>query len=222
MESREEETVPLWRLLYAMGNRSGFRWQKVGRCLRFHNARWYGLAPTEIPESLLFPYLRKYHAGELQFEDVVALVTATQGGRLRPTSLPTWARHSFHYPSRWALSLYASLSPEQRDRLRSAHGLPVMAMTAGQRQEVLRLATDSNILRPQSRDGFAGAVFRIEESEEDLGRDDHEPVYHEVRLFLEFADGTRESGVVRLRRFPTDILYAPLIHAEAMGGSEEG
>jgi hypothetical protein len=215
MELRGEEGVPLWLLAYLTAERYDYTCKKAGTCLVFHHAKWYDLVSAELPESVIFPYVREYHAGELQLDDVVDLASTIGEDRLRYRALPTRVRHSFHYPSRWALLLYVSLTPEQRQQVRGPEGLPVAAMTEEQRERVVALALNPELILPHSRDDFAAAVFRIEESREQFGTGNDGLAQELVRLLLEFPDGTLEGGSVRLRRFQSAIMYAPLVHAQA-------
>ncbi len=47
--------MPAWRLLYLL-TETGFwnyEWKARGECLVMHDARWYALVPTELPETLI-------------------------------------------------------------------------------------------------------------------------------------------------------------------------
>jgi hypothetical protein len=212
-ELRNEETVPLWQLLYAMGDQWGFRWQGVGKCLRFHHAKWYERAESEVPEALLFSFLRKWHGGTLALEDVVNFVGAVADKPRLHLSLPMEVRIAGFRRAMWVFQVYASLTPEQRAAARGPAGVRMSDMSEKIRNLILARAVNPNVVDPRSQQDYTKATLHVEEA------DEHHEEYgkswdvHRVRMFLKLADGRTDGGYVVLPRTESDIMYAPFIQA---------
>jgi len=161
--------LPLWRLLYVLGEDESrgdvYLWQKLGKCLVFHRVDWYSLADQELPESLLLAYREKLQAqGEFTLEDIAAFAVALGDRPAGVTAIPDdLARPGLMSAtfSRWGLTFYASLSPDQIAKARGEAGLSYQDMTIAQRQQVL----EAGQKRPPavSRGEAAQAVFHIVE-----------------------------------------------------------
>ncbi|MFB3879889.1 MAG: hypothetical protein ACE149_01435 [Armatimonadota bacterium] len=186
--------VPLWRLLYLIGE-DGFRnedvylWQKRGDCLVFHRADWYSRAHAEVPESVIVDYrARLAQQGELTLDDLAELAVLLQSRSLPASNFPRDLQLagirvgiSYDFP---ALSLYASLSPEQREAIRTPDGLAFSDMTIAQRRIVLDRAANRPL--PIGADEAAKAAFLLVRSaEEAYGR-----TFDKTELQLRFPSVT--------------------------------
>ncbi len=164
--------LPLWRTLYFLGQANGYQWKAVDDCLLFHHERWYDLVRDEVPESLILEYERKLtENGRLTLDDVAAFaqalalrhIPANRGGFIAlPLDLARTTGNAFNPPNFWALPLYASLSPEQVARAKSAAGLPYSTLTRTQRQSVDGIAVAHGIAADQT----TNATFALSESAE--------------------------------------------------------
>ena len=199
-EMRKE--MPLWRLLYMLGEESFgatvYPWKKVGKTLVFHRADWYALTKREVPESFILAYRdRLQKQGELTLDDLAEAAVALESRDLLSANLPDDLRRAGLGPglsyNAWALLLYASLSPEQKPRLRTAEGLAFADMTIAQRQQVIEQARSGE--PPTDADQAARAVFRLVESTRGTpGRQ-----LRMTELLLEFADRA-DRAIVQVRR----------------------
>ncbi|MCJ7749474.1 MAG: hypothetical protein MUQ65_00010 [Armatimonadetes bacterium] len=208
------QSAPLWELLYRAAERSRYQWHKVDNCLVFHHREWYERVPSEVPESLLFPLVRKCCAGELTLDDVCALVKALprRDGAAVPPKLP---RQLLLYlrlsPWRiWAIDAYTALDSEQRAALRRPEGVKVADLPPAARDIVVSRVTDPDVLTSQSREDFEQAVFHLEDAEKSS---DGGTIVTSL-LYLEFPDGARHTARFWFPRFPSDITYTPLLHAD--------
>jgi len=140
------QPMPLWLLLYRLGEDDYWGdlrlWRKAGRCLVFHRADWFYLTKHEVPEELILACREKLEKqGELTLDDLAGAVVALNSrGLLGPTFPMDLQRAGLHGGlgfSAWAYLLYASLSPEQKEKLRSPRGLSFQEMTILQREQVL-------------------------------------------------------------------------------------
>ena len=210
----DEQSAPLWQLLHLAAERSRYQWHKVGNCLVFHHREWYERVPSEVPESLLFPFVRKCCAGELTLDDVSALVKALprRDGAPVPPKLPRQLLIYLRlHPSRlWAIDAYAALGSEQRAALRRPDGVKVADLPPAAREIILARVTDPEVLTSQSREDFEQAAFHLEEAE----KSSDGGAIITSHLYLEFPGGARHSARFWLPRFPSDITYTPLLHAE--------
>ena len=213
-ELHGEPSAPLWQFLYLAAERSLYRWHKVGDCLVFHHREWYERVPSEVPESLLFPFVRKYCAGELTLDDVSALVATLprRDGAPVPPKLPRQVLLYLRlYPDRlWVIDACAAIDSEQRAALRRPEGVKVADLPPAARDIILARVTDPDVLTSQSREDFEQAAFHLEEAEKssDFG------AIATSLLYLEFPDSARHTARFWLPRFPSDITYTPLLHAD--------
>jgi hypothetical protein len=200
------EGVPLWRLLYVLGeddvHGDAYLWQKVGDCLLFRRVDWYRLVKTEIPEAIIADYRTRVEAqGELTIDDLAALAVLLDSRDLPvsgfPRDLQRAGIHAASERSRWGLLLYASLSPEQQEKLRAPQGLSFDEMTLAQQRQVLDRAAE----RPVQLAGGAAyrATFHLVESVEDSrGRP-----FAKTEFQLRFPEVT-DSAIVRARLLPAE------------------
>jgi hypothetical protein len=190
--------VPLWRLLYLLGE-DEFRgdvylWEKAGKCLVFHRVDWYGLARVEVPEWLIQACRAKLtEQGFLTLNDLAELAVLLDSQDLPAADFPRdFQRAGLHgglAANSWALLLYASLSPEQLEKLRSPEGLTFTDMTISQRQRVIDRA--AALPRPLTRDQAYQATFHlVQEVEEHRGRR-----FAKTELQLQFPDQTDRANV---------------------------
>ncbi|UCC67577.1 MAG: hypothetical protein JSV79_10695 [Armatimonadota bacterium] len=187
--------VPLWRLLYILGE-DEFRgdlylWEKAGKCLVFHRADWYALTEREVPEALIIASREKLHSqGELTLNDLAELAAALDSPSPGfPRDLQRAGLHGGFTRNLWALLLYASLSPEQLDVVRSPEGLAFADMTIAQRKQVIDRA--AGIPRPLTRGQASQAAFHlVEEVKEAHGRR-----FATTDLQLRFGDQTDSAWV---------------------------
>ena len=156
--------MPLWRLLYLLGESGRFTWHKVGGCLVIHSNTWYDDAQREVPESLLTTYREKLQAqGTFTLDDLAAFALVLRDrsagtGVALPQDLGRAGLVSAVY-ARWGLACYASLSPQQLAAARTEAGLPYAAMTIAQRQLV---AEGARRCRPQvASEEFEKAAFQV-------------------------------------------------------------
>jgi len=208
------ESAPLWELLYRATERFIYRWHKVGDCLVFHHRDWYDRVPSEVPERLLFPFVRKYCAGELTLDDVCALVNAMprrDGAPIFP-ELPFQLPYLRLSPGRlWAIDAYASLNSDQRAALRRPEGIEVADLPPPAREIIVAAVTDPDVLTSQSREDCERAVFRLEEEEKSS---DGGAIITSL-LYLEFPGGARHTARFWFPRFTSEITYTPLAHADS-------
>ncbi len=200
------EGVPLWRLLYVLGedhfHGDMYLWQKVGDCLVFHRVDWYRLAKTEIPEPIIADYRARVEAqGELTIDDLAELAVLLDSLGLPVSGFPRDLQTSGIYAAspynRWGLLLYASLSPEQQDKVRAVGGLSFDEMTIAQQRQVLDRAAE----RPERPTTSAAhlATFHLVESVEDSrGR-----AFAKTELQLRFPE-VIDSAIVRARLLPAE------------------
>ncbi len=179
-------SMPIWRLLYLLGEHWfwTYEWDEVGNCLVFHDRHWYR-KPPEAPEALVQVYREKLEQqGCFTLDDVAAAAVALAGRLPSRASDPVWgvawpydiARRGMNARPSPALLLYASLSPEQRSKARSATGLPYAEMAPAQQGLVRSAAVESEERSrhpdrpkpPLAEEEITKAVYRIEESREDL------------------------------------------------------
>jgi len=196
------EGVPLWRLLYILGEHDFYGdlylWEKAGKCLVFHRADWYALAKQEVPEALIAEWRgRLDEQGELTLDDFAEVAVILDSLDLPAANLPRDLQraglHSGFSVNAWALLLYASLSPEQLEKLRSPEGLPASDMTIAQRQRVIDRA--AALPGPLPRNEAYQATFHlVEETEERRGQR-----FEKTELQLRFADQT-DGALVQFRR----------------------
>jgi beta-lactamase regulating signal transducer with metallopeptidase domain len=177
---------PIWRLLYLLsqGSSSDYElswmrsdeWTEAGDCLVLHDRGWYYRVCRELPESLLAAYREKLkQQGQFTLEDVAA--AAAEWERRKPADPRLRARAYLRPPQDLAraglrledtdvslLLLYATLSPAQREKARSAAGLAYAEMTGAQRDFVRHSATRwDTLLVPDAEIGQA--VYRVAQSD---------------------------------------------------------
>jgi len=200
------EGVPLWRLLYMLGEHDFYGdlylWEKAGKCLVFHRADWYALAEQEVPEALIADWrARLEEQGELTLDDFAEVAVILDSLDLPATNLPRdLQRAGLHVgfsANAWALLLYASLSPEQLEKLQSPEGLPASDMTIAQRQRAIDRAAALPI--PLARDQAYRATFHlVDQIDERRGQR-----FARTELQLRFADQT-DGALVRFRRLESE------------------
>jgi hypothetical protein len=212
--------MPLWHVLTYLALR-GIEWEVAGDCLVFHERRWYNRIRQEVPEHLLFPLVRRYFAGDLTLDDMCAFVTALRrrhGTTLTPRLVPALPRElpGLHLlgPNLYAIEAYAVLDEEQRAAVRSPEGLKLADLPSAARDIILAGATAPESSRYWPPEDLEQAAFHLEDAE-DRGEGDGDRVWATSVLYLEFPDGTKYEARFRFPRFPSDITYAPLVHAEA-------
>ena len=167
--------VPLWRLLYLLGE-DEFRgdvylWQQLGNCLVFHRADWYGLVGMEAPESLILAYRERLRdQGFFTVEDLAELAVVLKSRGLSASNFPRDLQragiHMGFQHDAWALLLYASLSPDQLEKVRTAEGLPFANMTIAQRQQVIDKAVGPP--KPLAKEQAYRATFQLVESTREI------------------------------------------------------
>jgi len=213
-----EQSAPLWQFLYLAAESSLYQWHKVGDCLVFHHEKWYQRVASEVPESLLFPFVGKYCAGELTLDDVSALVNAMprrDGAPIYP-KLPRLLIYLRLYPRQlWAIDAYSALDAEQRAALRRPEGVKVADLPPAARDILLSRVTDPDVLTSQSREDFEQAAFHLEEAE----KSSDGGAIITSHLYLEFPGGARHAARFWFPRFPSDITYTPLLHADPQPSS---
>ncbi len=188
----EREEMPLWRLLYMLGERWDYKWESAGHCLVFHHSEWYELAPGEVPESVLQTYCQRLEAeGKLTLDDFAGFAIALGDKPGRFNRLPRDLDTNWGFPrSKWAFRFYATLSPDQAERARAPERLPFEAMTAPQRRVVVERAAH---LDPPIADGDAvRATFHVVELpvRQRMGRR-----FHGYGLWLQFGERSDRAGV---------------------------
>ena len=167
-------TMPVWRLLYVLGENWfwTYDWNEAGDCLVFHDRFWYRLAQEEFPESMVTALRDKVRQqGCLTPDDIAAAAVELERRRPAHPSLrdglmmvPEDLRNAGVYDpaiTSEALLIYASLTPEQRAKARSAEGLPYQDMTAKQQELVRRSNTSGADKRPLPDEQIAKAVYCI-------------------------------------------------------------
>jgi len=194
--------LPLWRLLYSLGEDDFwgdvYLWRKAGNLLIFQRADWYALAPKELPESLITEYREKLRAqGEFTLDDLAELAVILNS---RGLTEPTWPKDltSAHIQlaNGWALRFYASLSPDQRVKVRSAAGLSYADMTIAQRREVADRGAAGRPVVPENEATWA--VFSLAERTEGSGTQHSAFTQLELRF-----PGRTDVALVGFRRSET-------------------
>jgi hypothetical protein len=205
------EGVPLWRLLYVLGEDDFlgdvYLWEKVGDCLVFHRVDWYSRVQAEVPESIIADYRGRVEAqGELTIDDLAELAMLLDARDLHVSGFPRdLQRAGIHAASpynRWGLLLYASLSPEQQEKLRGPGGLSFDEMTIAQQRQVLDRAAE----RPAQLPGGATyrATFHLVESVEER----HGRTFAKTELQLRFPEVT-DSAMVTFKLLAAKEEAAP-------------
>jgi hypothetical protein len=137
------EKTPLSRALNLIQPEK-YKWQAFGELLVFHHIDWYDMSLKEVPETLLDKYQEKIsRQGGFTLDDAAAFYRALRR-RVPPTlfSLPPnlgEAGLAVHPRDQWAPLLYASLSPEQKAKIRGQAGLKRSEMTETQAAHVREL-----------------------------------------------------------------------------------
>jgi beta-lactamase regulating signal transducer with metallopeptidase domain len=193
--------MAMWRLLYVLGDSWfwSYDWDEAGDCLVFHDRVWYVSARMEFPESMVLVYREKLkQQGGFTLDDVAE--AAVELARRRPVpprqrgegpwsevNVPLdleGAGLSGHSLRSEALLLYASLSPAQRERARSADGLSFTEMTPGQQDLVRPLAFFeggwNHDTHPIPDGEIPQAVFRVTQSRETQESEQREMVVLQV------------------------------------------
>ncbi len=185
-ESLEER--PLSQLLDQICSEVDYRWIAAGRCLVFHHARWYQIALFEVPETVLTDcrqQLRQY--GRLSLVYLARLAAALPDEQLRPMSWPRDCQIIGMDDAKWALLLYAALTPEQASAARSREGLPFEEMTRAQQQQV-RARAAALALSP-TENAIVASRFHV--SERDQAGPASAVNFVASRLWLQF--GSRQD-----------------------------
>ena len=194
--------LPLWRLLHLIGeddfrNEDVYHWQKRGHCLVFHRADWPALAKAESPEWLIADCRAKLQEhNEFTLDDLAEIAVILDSRHLPtdrfPEDLQRAGVHRASDYNRWALLLYASLTPDQKAKLLTPEGLSFDDMTIAQRQVVLdRAAKRPMPLEPGQAQQATLAL--VESSEERRGRR-----LDKTELQLRFPSVT-DSALVRFK-----------------------
>jgi hypothetical protein len=209
--------MPLWHILTYLVPR-GIEWSLVGNCLVFHDRSWYRRSRSEVPERLLFPLVRKYCAGDLTLDDMCTFITALQRHhgailtpRLAPAMPPELPNLGLYGVELYAIEASAVLDDEQRAALRSPQGMKLADLPLAARDVVLAGAANPLSSLAWSPEQWEQAVFRLEEAEE---RDEGARLWASSVLGFELPDGAELKARFRFPRFPSDITYTPLLHAE--------
>ncbi len=174
---------PIWWLLYVLGESwfpeyhpdypGGYVWEDAGNCLVFHDRSWYRRAPQEYAGSLFVAYREKLERqGQFTLDDAAAFLVELD--RRRPThpelqrlfprapeDLRAAGLGNLNWPT---VRIYAALSPAQREKARSAAGLPYREMTAGQKELVLQSSTSRRDKHPLPDGDIHRAVYRVTRS----------------------------------------------------------
>jgi hypothetical protein len=187
--------LPVWRLLYLLGETWfwSYDWNEAGDCLVFHDQLWHIFAPQEFPESMVLAYQEKLkQQGRFTLDDVAgAAVELARRRPVPPRQRGEWPWSNVNVPSDLeaaglrsdllrseAILLYATLSPEQREKARGAAGLPYGEMTAKQRAFVDPYAFFEGGSRddkhPIPEGEIEKAVFRVKPHTETYRRRDNQ------------------------------------------------
>ncbi len=177
--------MPMWRILYLLSESWywSYDWNEAGDCLVLHDKLWYISAPQEFPESMVLAYREKLkRQGRFTLDDVVsAAVELARRRPVPPRQRGEWPWSDVNVPSDLreaglsgpdlrseALLLYATLTPEQREKARSQNGLPYAEMTPKQQNLVAPYAFfeggwshDKHALPEEE---ISQAVYRVKQS----------------------------------------------------------
>ncbi len=136
---------PLWRDLYCLGQLGNkFHWHQAGDCIVFHHSSWYGLAQSEIPESVILDYRKRLQGqGHLVLDDVAELATVLEsrapgsfGGAL-PTDLSEAGAAPAADPIlRRLLLVYRALTPEEKAVAMGTEGLRLSELSWKRRRQL--------------------------------------------------------------------------------------
>ncbi len=204
--------IPLWRLLYLIGeddfrNEDVYLWQRSGDCLVFHRADWPHLAKAEIPEWLIADCRARIEDhSELTLDDLAEIAVVLEARGLPTNAFPRDLQRagisSLRQHARWAVLLYASLSPEQREAITAPEGLPFSDMTAVQRQQVLDRAAQRPV--PVQREQAYRATFHLVA----VIQEAHGRRFSITKLELRFP-GVTDEAMVAFKRLESPVRPQP-------------
>jgi hypothetical protein len=137
------ERAALFEQLDALAGPS-FHWDQQGQLIRLRSRSWFLERPREIPLRFVRQWREDHHRyGSLTFDHYLAMATRLTDLQLQHVgdlvnlniaALPIDLGYDIRgaYPARFALRLYASLTPAQQQQLSAAGKLPVAPMTPAQ------------------------------------------------------------------------------------------
>jgi hypothetical protein len=146
-----------------------FRWDASGTLVRFRSRTWFFDRPHEVPLRLTRHWKERVdQQGALSLEEYAAEVASLEEGQLqtlREIANDVGLPRDFAGGGgvRYALRLYASLSPAQRQALRQGTALPVAQMTPQQRDLFLAVLQERMQGRPTRLNAaeVAGGAFSL-------------------------------------------------------------
>jgi hypothetical protein len=191
------QEAPLWRVLDVLCGERSYRWKAAGRCLVFHHELWYQMARFEVPESVLADcreQLREH--GKLTLEYLAGLARTLRDEQLSPMWWPADCMIVGLDDAKWALLLYASLTPEQAAKAQSPAGLGFADLTRALQAQV-RARADRLGPRPTEED-TSGSTFHVEEQDRPGASGGVELTVS--RLWLQFGSRNDEARVLHSYR----------------------
>jgi hypothetical protein len=166
--------LPLADLLDRLADGMRLTWSQEGDWLQFRSATYYDDRIKEVPNRLLDRWAAaRRQQGMLTLEDLVQIVQLSDaqldGAEMAEGAEACWGLVEWRLLRprhlRSHVRFLAEFTPEQRQRMTSAEGLPFASMSLSQQQgflsRTLNIHRDDD--RPlQSLDELAGAALRVE------------------------------------------------------------
>jgi RNA polymerase sigma-70 factor (ECF subfamily) len=167
------QDLPVFDALNRLADRMRLRWNKDGDWLQFRSSSFYHDRLKEVPNRLLTRWAasRKRH-GHLTLDDLVE-ISQLPDTQLDGTEMAEGARELWGL-AEWDQACYrglrphlrylATFTPEQRERVQSATGLPFVEMTLAQQQQFIAFAFLDRSEPLRSLEELAGATLRVDYS----------------------------------------------------------
>jgi hypothetical protein len=162
---------PLFEALNQLADAMRLRWNKEGGWLRFRSASYFNDRLKEVPNRLLARWgaSRKEH-GALRLDDLIEIAQLSDA-QLDGEEMAAGARSCFglaewdlacNRSARRHLQFLAGFTPEQRQAVASAAGLPFTRMSLAQQQQFIPLALGSQADHLPSLRALDRAAMRVE------------------------------------------------------------
>jgi RNA polymerase sigma-70 factor (ECF subfamily) len=162
---------PLFQALNQLSDAMHFRWNREEPWLQFRSASFYDDRPKEVPNRLLHRWAesRRQHEA-LSLDDIVEIAGLSDpqldGGDMAEGAKALWGLEEWdlarYRAQRPHLRYLATFTPEQRQAMMGAAGLPFARMSLPQQQQFIALGVSAEDAPLQSFDELVGAVLRVE------------------------------------------------------------
>jgi RNA polymerase sigma-70 factor, ECF subfamily len=173
-EAVSARNQPLFEALNQLAQSMGLRWNREGEWLQFRSTTYYHDRLKEVPNLLLSRWASaRRRQGMLTLDQIVEIAQLTDdqldGDEMREGAIECWGLKEWHllqlaneraFSVRGHLRFLAEFTPDQRQAMMSAEGLPFTKMSLAQQQGFLSRALQGDPL--QSLDELAGATLRVD------------------------------------------------------------